>query len=161
RRRRVGVDAIRALNRVRDRQRDERLLALAQRALGEDRAVPREELLPKLRRRLADVAELLQVLRIVVGVHSFVSARARLRSGARMLAKAGIAARAIVPARLTGAQQTQGAMTSIEALTSALRRLPGRTGATLCHAPFAQLHFDPDGHVSVCSKSTHRRLGHV
>jgi len=31
----------------------------------------------------------------------------------------------------------------------------------LCRAPSTQLHFDPHGYVAVCSKSTHRRLGHV
>jgi MoaA/NifB/PqqE/SkfB family radical SAM enzyme/Tfp pilus assembly protein PilF len=36
----------------------------------------------------------------------------------------------------------------------------GRLDA-LCRAPSTQLHFDPHGGVAVCSKSTHRRLGHV
>ena len=34
-------------------------------------------------------------------------------------------------------------------------------GPSLCRAPSTQLHFDPHGWVAVCSKSTHRRLGHV
>lgn len=33
--------------------------------------------------------------------------------------------------------------------------------ASLCYAPCAQLHFTPDGTIAVCSKSTHRVVGHV
>ena len=49
RRLRVGVDAVRALDGVRDAERDQRLLALGERALGEHRAVPGEELLGEVR----------------------------------------------------------------------------------------------------------------
>jgi len=34
-------------------------------------------------------------------------------------------------------------------------------GRSLCRAPSTQLHFDPHDDIAICSKSTHRRLGHV
>ncbi|MFY9345500.1 MAG: radical SAM protein [Planctomycetota bacterium] len=37
----------------------------------------------------------------------------------------------------------------------------GQPFAALCYAPFAQLHFEPDGTISACSKSVGRVLGRV
>jgi MoaA/NifB/PqqE/SkfB family radical SAM enzyme len=44
---------------------------------------------------------------------------------------------------------------------NACRSFAGRAFEALCYAPFAQLHFTPDGDVAVCSKSTQRILGNV
>ena len=57
---RVGVDAVRTLHGVRHRQRDQRLLALGERAGGEDGAVVLEELLGQLGSALGDGAERLR-----------------------------------------------------------------------------------------------------
>src|SRR5262249_11418760 len=63
-----GVDAVGALDGVRDRQRDQRLLARGERAVGEDRRVPGEELLGELGPVLADLGELPEVVRVVIGL---------------------------------------------------------------------------------------------
>jgi carbon monoxide dehydrogenase subunit G len=64
----VCIDAVRALHRVRHSQRNERLLALRQRTLGEHGAVPIEEFLPQGRRILGYVSELLEVRSVVIVV---------------------------------------------------------------------------------------------
>ena len=63
---RVGIDAVRALHRVRDRERDECLLAFCQRAGGEDRRVVFEELLAQFGRALGDRAECFEMVGSVV-----------------------------------------------------------------------------------------------
>src|SRR5581483_1631720 len=65
----VRVDAVGALDGVGDPERDERLLALAERPLREHGVVPREELLGEGRAALGDAPELRQVIGMVVGVH--------------------------------------------------------------------------------------------
>lgn len=54
-----------------------------------------------------------------------------------------------------------------EVMEASIRELAAWRASTaspcsvLCRAPFAQLHFMPDGNVAVCSKSTKRWLGNV
>ena len=66
---RVRVDAVGALDGVGHAERDQRLLALAEGALGEDRVVPGEELLGEVRVPLGDGSELPEVLGRVVAAH--------------------------------------------------------------------------------------------
>ena len=58
---RVGVDAVRALDRVRHPEGDQRLLPLRELPLLEHFGVVVEEFLPQLRRVLPDLAELLEI----------------------------------------------------------------------------------------------------
>src|SRR3954462_15574359 len=70
---RIGVDAIGALDGMRYRQHDQRLLARRQRTRLEDFGVVIEKLVGELLAAFADVAELREVLRLVVSVHGFLA----------------------------------------------------------------------------------------
>src|SRR5258705_458940 len=65
---RVGVDAVRALDGMRHRERDEALLARRERSVREHRAVVLEELLPERGAAFGYLREISKVLGLVVGV---------------------------------------------------------------------------------------------
>ena len=75
--RRVGIDAVRTLDRVRHGKRYQRLLTHRQRPIREDRAVVVKELSGELVIALGDIAEVGQMLRFVVAIHESSS---RIRS---------------------------------------------------------------------------------
>jgi len=65
----VGIDTVGALDGVSDGERDHALLACGQRAVGEHRAIVLEEFLANLRLHVGDLAEIRQMLRIVITSH--------------------------------------------------------------------------------------------
>src|SRR5581483_11527137 len=68
---RVRVNAVRALNGMRDRQRNQAFFAFRKRSFREDRGVPFGKLAPQLRRVFADIGEMRKVFRVVISCHRF------------------------------------------------------------------------------------------
>src|SRR5438874_8822222 len=81
----VRINAVRTLHGVRDGERDDRLLASRQRAVGEHGLVPIEELRCQIGDAFADFPEPSQILSAVVVVGHSLSSNARLARSATEL----------------------------------------------------------------------------
>src|SRR4029079_17758612 len=66
----IGVDTIWALHGMSDAERDQCFFTFRERAFGKDRAVIAHELVPKILIALAHVGELMEIRRMIIGIHS-------------------------------------------------------------------------------------------
>lgn len=68
----VGIDAVGALDRIGDCESDEDLLSFRQSSFSEDRAVVGHESLSEFLVALAQLGELAQIVRMIIGLHMVV-----------------------------------------------------------------------------------------